>query len=234
MSSEKREKILVDRGMMTESEETKFNARSQAYHRDHRNPDGSLLDKSYLAPFYGKHPLQFHRRRRSYLAFRHESIIDLVYSISNQRPEIIKWSANASEKHSLIISQPHEGTFFAVAWRKDPLGDYTSPILKLLSSHTEVLSIYSTSNTDPCSFQRWKDGKCARAIEWIPNNESFGEVIDFGQDGFNDPTYEGRPWYDDVNRALELSGHAGHLIPPRKSKDEEVFAWKIYLPDILK
>ena len=228
------DKLLVDRGLMTETEAAGFYKQSEVYYGAHRHPDGSMLDKSELAPFFGKAQLQFDSRRCGYLAFRHDSILDLISSISIRRPEVTSWPAH--EKHCLTISQPHNGTFFAEAWGLEPLGKYSAPILKLLSSHAEILSIYSRSNTDPCSYQRWRDGKCVRAIEFIPNvtSDGLGKVVDFGTDEFNDPTYEKRPWFTDINRALELSGHAGHLIPPRKTKDDEVLAWKLYLPDILK
>jgi len=234
MSANDWDKLLVDRGLMTETEAADFYKQSEVYYSTHSHIDGSTLDKSEMAPFFGKDPLQFDSRRCGYLAFRHDSILDLISSISIRRPEITTWPAY--EKHSLIISQPHNGTFFAVAWGLEPLGNYSAPMLKLLSGHTEVLSVYSRSNTDPCSYQRWRDGKCIRAIEFIPNvtSDGLGKVVDFGPDEFNDPTYEKRPCFTDINRALKLSGHAGHLIPPRKKKDDEVFAWKLYLPDILK
>ena len=233
MSTDDWDKLLVDRGLMTDTERAAFYEHCEAYYGADTYPDGTKINKSEMAPFFGKHPLQFDSRRCGYFAFRHDSILDLISSISIRRPEITLWPTY--EKHSLIISQPHNGTFFAVAWGLEPLGNYSAPILKLLSSHTEILSVYSRSNTDPCSYQRWQDGKCVRAIEWIPNNkDSLGKVVDFGTDGFNDPTYENRPRFTDINRAIEASGHEGHLIPPRKSKDEEVFAWKLYLPGILK
>jgi hypothetical protein len=96
-----------------------------------------------------------------------------------------------------------------------------------------VLSIYSSGNDDPCSYQRWKGGKCVRALEWVPHPENYGKLVDFGTNEPNDPTYDERLWYTDVNRSLEETGHAGHLIPPMKSKNEEVLAWKIHMPDIL-
>lgn len=228
------DKLLIDRGLMTESEATTFQNSSSIYHRKHYESHGQKIDKSEMEPFFGKEALQYHGRKRSFLAFRHESIVDLIYAISTARPEIVPWSAAQSAKHSLIVSQPHNGVFFANAWRVAPLGDYTSPILKLLSSHAEVLSIYSSSNDDPCSYQCWREGKCVRAIEWIPHPQTLGKVIDFGASQLDDPTYVDRPWYDDINRALEVSGYAGHRIPPLKSKDDEAYAWKVYLPDILK
>ena len=234
MSTHDWNKFLVDRGLMTKSDEAAFNAKHEIYYKRSYYAEGRKVDRSEMEPYFGKPHLQFHRRKRQYLAFRYPSIVDLIYAISSRKPEIVDWSSSQSAKHCLIISQPHNGSFFVNAWIGRPLGNYASPILKLLSSHTEVLSIYSSSNDDPCSYQRWKAGKCVRAIEYIPNNDGLGEVVDFGKDKFNDPTYEKRPWYMDVNRALEASGHAGHLIPPRKSKDEEVLAWKIYMPDILK
>ena len=113
MSTYNWHKLLVDRGLMTKSEETTFGEKSTLYHqRKYKS-----LDKSQMEPFFGQENLQYHRRKCSYLAFQHDSIVDLVHSISSRRAE---------------------------------------------------------------------------------------------------------------------TGRAGHLIPPRKSKDEEVLAWKVYLPDIIK
>lgn len=235
MSTNDWNKLLVDRGLMTAPESIAVFEKHRAYYQVNHDSNGYLIDKSKMEPYFGKPHLHYHGRKHQYLAFRHPSIVDLIYAISNGRPEIVQWSANQSAKHSLIISQPHNGTFFANAWMAPPLENYANPILKLLSSHTEVLSIYSMSNDDPCSYQRWKDGKCVRAIEWIPHPITFGKFVDFGTQESNDPTYDNDDFsYIDVNRALEGSGHAGHLIPPRKSKDEEVLAWKVYLPDIMK
>lgn len=228
-------KLLVDRGLMTSSEEIAFSEKHRIYYQANYDSNGSLINKSEMEPYFGKPHLHFHGRKHQYLTFRHPSIVDLIYAISNGTPEIVQWSSNQSAKHSLIICQPHNGVFFAKAWMARPLGNYAWPVLKLLSSHTEVLSVFSMSNDDPCSYQRWKEGKCARAIEWIPHPTTFGKLVDFGTAEPNDPTYDNNDFsYMDVNRALEKTGHAGHHIPPLKSKDEEVLAWKVYLPDILK
>jgi hypothetical protein len=232
MAQDSRNRVLVDRGLMTKTDATAFYEQHSAYYEAHRHPDGSRMDKSEMAPYFGKEPLNFNSRKCSYFAFRHDSIADLISAISTRRPEITMWPNYT--KHELIISQPHNGTYFAIGWCTNPLGNYSSPILKLLSGYAEVLSIYSTSAGDPCSFQRWQNGKCIRAIEWIPHSNLSGKVVDFGTANFNDPIYENKPTFMDINRAIESSGHAGHLIPPRKSKDEEVLAWKIHLPDILK
>jgi len=234
MSSHDWNKLLIDRGMMTTAEVDVFYKKSSIYYQRCTDAGKAPINRYGMEPFFGEPELSFCVRKRRFLAFRHPSIVNLIRAISNERPEIVPWFADQHIKNSLVISQPHNGTFFAKPWMGSPLGNYASPILKLLSSHTEVLSIYSASGDDPCSYQRWEDGKCVRAIEYVPNNDGLGEVVDFGKDKFNDPTYEKRPWYMDVNRALEASGHAGHLIPPRKSRDEEVLAWKVYMPDILK
>ena len=227
MSTHDWNKLLVDRGLMTQSQQAAVSEKHRRYYQAKHDTKGGLNDKSQMEPYFGKPHTGYHGRKHQYLTFLHPSIVDLIYAISGGQPEIVDWSPGQSAKHCLMISQPHNGSFFVNAWMGRPLGNYASPILKLLSSHTEVLSIYSSSNDDPCSYQRWKDGKCVRAIEYIPNNDGLGEVVDFGIDEFNDPTYEKQPYYTDVNRALERSGQAGHLIPPRKSKDEEVLAWKI-------
>ena len=227
MNKQDWESLLIDRGSMTKTEAEEFGVNSSAYFRP---PHSDRLDKSDIPPFFGRPALQYHGRKRQYLAFKHASIVDLVYAISASTPEIMPWSADVFVKDHIVISQPHNGVFFANVWGHLPLGNYSSSFLKMLSGHTEVFSIYSSSNDDPCSYQVWRDGKCMRAIEWIPHPQTHGSLVDIGQPQSHDPTYQERPWYDDVNRALETLGYAGHRIPPLKSKSEGVFAWKVRLP----
>jgi hypothetical protein len=120
MSTHDWNKLLVDRGLMTRSEEDDFSEKHRVYHQANYNSNGSQIDKSELEPYFGKPNLQYHRRKRQYLAFRHPSIVYLIYTISNRQPEIVPWMAGHSARHSLIISQPHNGTFFVNAGCPDP------------------------------------------------------------------------------------------------------------------
>ncbi len=229
MNAKDLQKFEVDRGLMTEAQEESFWEDYRVYNKLPNYTDGKPTDKSEIAPFFGKPSLCFHGRKHDYIAFKPSSFWDLMYTISTSEPRLTTWPNRPLKPVSLVVTQPHEGVFFALVRRPVPLGNQGCSILKLLSSHTEIMSYYSMSNDDPCSYQIWRDGKCVRAIEWIPHHETYGRQVDIGTPRKDDPIYEDRIWYMDVNRALEKRGFAGHRIPPLKSKDDEAYALEITL-----
>lgn len=222
------EVVYEDRGMMTAVEEAELDLRyREIFSRENSYAVTGKFPQE-LPPLFGKPRLQFDRRKSSYLAFKCGDIYSLVSSLSSETVEIVEWGD--SKKDHISISQPHDGVHFISGFGR--VRDHANPFLKQLSSFVDVYRFHSMSNDDPCSFQFWKGGKAVRILEWAPHPITHGESIDLKIEPFEvEPFFDGeRIHHWDVNKAQQEMGIAGHRIPPRKHKDEEVLAWRISYP----